>query len=158
MELDTQDIIIAAFAVLLLVVIASVIFYRLGKEAKRCKENHCSFECSPGLGCHLVNKKVNEKKGVYGDYVKCTQSCSTPGPTPSPGTGPDPADVLNLVNQIVKFNGLNVVQDQIDCAVSFFVNTPDAWVGLVRKIDLKSQGDALNQIVFQQYCLPATPK
>ena len=158
MELETQDIVITIFIIILLIIIASIIFYRLGKNSKKCMENHCSFECSPGLGCHLVNKKVNEKKGIYADYVKCTQACSSPAPVPGPGPAPAPEDVLNLIGQIVKFNGLNVIKDQVDCAVSFFVNTPDAWVGLVKLLDLKAQGDALNQLVFQQYCLPAAPK
>jgi hypothetical protein len=158
MELETQDIVVITLIVILLIVIASLIFYRLGQNNKKCMENHCSFECSPGLGCHLVNKKVNEKKGIYADYVKCTQACATPAPVPGPTPAPAPEDVLNLIGQIVKFNGLSVVKDQIDCAVSFFVNTPDAWVGLVRKLNLKEQGDALNQIVFQGYCLPAAPK
>ena len=85
------------------------------------------------------------------------QPIPPPTPQPSPTPGPNPKDVSNLINQIVKFNGLNVTIGQIECAINFFVKTPDAWAGLVRKLDLKSQGDALNQIVFQQYCIKPVP-
>jgi hypothetical protein len=104
-------------------------------------------------------EKINALKQIF-DHLSGNKP--TPQPTPSPqpspyGPSPQQADVSNLINQIVKFNGLNVTKDQIACAINFFVKTPDAWSGLVKKLDLKAQGDALNQVVFQQYCIKPVP-
>jgi hypothetical protein len=103
-------------------------------------------------------EQINALKQIF-DHLSGNKPKPTPQPTPqpSPTSGPNPNDVSNLINQIVKFNGLNVTNDQIACAINFFVKTPDAWAGLVRKLDLKAQGDALNQIVFEQYCLKPVP-
>ena len=102
--------------------------------------------------------QINALKQIF-DHLSGNKPKPTPPPSPAPIPSPNPNDVSNLINQIVNFNGLNVTKDQIACAINFFVKTPDAWVGLVKKLDLKAQGDVLNQLVFKNYCIaPVVPK
>lgn len=137
MELTTQDIIVSCIIVVLLIAIGAAIFYKVGKDSKKCKETNCSFQCSPGLGCHLVNKKVNEKKGIYGDYVKCTESCSQPQPPQ-----PTDYDVRSLIYTLTNNNpGQSLPQDKLDYLVSYFMGKSDIWASF-------SKGDLISQLYF----------
>ena len=46
---------------ILAVIITAIISYNLGlrdgADSKICVESNCSFECIPGIGCRIINKK-----------------------------------------------------------------------------------------------------